>query len=121
MGQITAFFYDDGNWNWSYECKYCVSTKNTGDWYYYIAFETDERVYLSDNDISCFYWKAYNKLNIRSKGKHFEYKNIKNFQDVKNKITPFIENNNAIIHTLYKRSIKQLRKEKLRKIYEKIS
>lgn len=121
MGKITTFFYDDGNWNWSYECQYVIPTNNTGDWYYYIAFETDEGGYLSENELSCFYWKAYKKLNISCKGDKFEFKNIKNFEEVKNILIPIIELNNAIIYPLYKRNIKQLRKDKLKKINENIS
>lgn len=109
--------FDDGNWNWHYECKFISPTNYTSDWYYEISFETKYGGHLSDEAISCYYWQTDNLLQISMKGVRIDFY-AENFHDIEVILKPLIKANCAIPYPIYK-SITAERKDKLDKINKK--
>ena len=58
------FDFDDGDWYWCYDCQ----SSDPSDYYYTISFETPKGGFLSENEITCNYWKTDNLLQIVKEG-----------------------------------------------------
>lgn len=106
-------FFDDGNFNWKYECQYITPTNNPADYCYSVAFESKDGGYIDGGVIICTYWQTKNLLTISQKGKIEFY--VENFQDIKAIITPMIKANKAKPYPIYE-SNRKVRKDKLNKI-----
>ena len=103
--------YDDGNWNWKYECIYVNETNDPKDYYYVTVFDATNDYQFIKVDITCFYKPLENILEI-----HKEHTSIKffveNFSDIKNILKPMIKSYNAITYPIYV-SKKSIRRDKL--------
>ena len=92
--------FDDGNWNWEYSCKYVNPSNDPNDWYYYIAFETDDGGYLSGNEISCNYYNTKNSLEICHHNTKIKFY-VENFQDISVILKPMIKAHKATIYPVF--------------------
>lgn len=109
--------YDDGNWNWHYECQFVSPSTDTRDWYYHIGFETKDGGYLNNKAITCYYWPTVNLLQISMKDAKIDFY-VENFYDIEVILKPLIKANVATPYKIY-RSISADRKDKLNKINKK--
>lgn len=109
-------YYDDGNWNWKHECTYISPTTNLDDWVYEITFHTKYGGYLNGGEITCYYWKSKNLLQIVKEKNGLDFY-VENFTDIKAIIIPMIKANKAKPYPIYE-SITSKRKQKLKKINE---
>ena len=109
--------YDDGNWNWQYECKYVDPSTDPKDWYYNIGFKTKKGGYLNGKEITCRYWQTKNKLEIIKEGSVIKFY-VENFNDIKLILIPMIKAHKAEPYPLFE-SKTSIRKKKLIKIDKK--
>lgn len=110
-------FFDDGNYRWEYKCKYEIPTNDSKDYYYHIAFETEDGGYMSGGELECYYYNEENILTIskdRSRVKFY----VENFHDIHQILKPLIKGHKAVIYPIYK-SISEERKEKINNINKK--
>ena len=103
--------YDDGNWNWTYECKRLINTYDPKDYYYEIAFESDNGGYLTGNEIICQYIQSENILKIHKNRIELKFY-VENFIDIKNILKPMIKVNNLVPYPIHI-SNNSIRKDKL--------
>ena len=99
-------YYDDGNWNWNYECIYATDTNNPNDYHYGISFE------ITYGDIDCYYYKSKNRLELHRCGVSINFF-VENFYDIKKILIPMIKENDANPYSI-NISKRVIRKEKLK-------
>jgi len=109
--------FDDGKWNWHYECKYVSPTNDPKDWCYTIGFETKDGGYLNHKAISCYYWQSEKLLQISIDDSRINFY-VEKFNDIEVILKPLIKAYIAKPYPIYK-SITLERKEKLDKINKK--
>jgi len=113
-------YYDDGNFNWRYECKYVTPTNKPKDYCYNVDFKTKDGGYLNGNEITCTYWKTKNELTISRKGikgikLHFF---VENFQDIEVIMTPMIKAHGAKPYPVFESQMSKIRKERKQKLHK---
>ena len=115
-------FYDDGEWNWKYDCQYVTPTNNPKDYSFQIAFETKDGGYMDGNEITCRYWKTENELQIIRKKTKVNFR-VYGFGDIKKIVLPMVEAYQAKPYPIYESKmsiIRKTRKAKLEKIQNSI-
>lgn len=115
---IMERFFDDGHYRWEYRCKYHTPTNNIDDYYYYIAFESEEGGYMTDDEINCNYYHTQNIITI-SKFRGVLKFYVENFQDIYQILNPLIKANKAKIYSRFK-SVSEERREKINNINSKL-
>lgn len=103
--------YDDGNWNWAYECEYMIDTYDPEDYYYTISFSIKNGGYLSGGEITCLYYQTKNLLKIYRNDTSIEFY-VNNFYDINPILKSMIKANEAVPYPIYV-SNNSIRKEKL--------